>query len=131
MGYQNQYNNYYGGGYNYGQAGVPGQPGVAAAQAGQDHSQQQQQQGQQQHSGGWDAAAAAAYYQGPGWGDFYSRSTFPTSAVQPKYAESLLILGQPSTTAGPGANGSAGAAAGTGAAASTSPQNGQAPAAGH
>lgn len=65
MGYQNQYNNYYGGGYNYGQAGVPGQPGVAAAQAGQDHSQQP-------HSGGWDAAAAAAYNQGPGWGDFYS-----------------------------------------------------------
>lgn len=61
MGYPNQYNYY--GNYNYGQGGVPGQPGAGA------------QSPQEQQPGGWDQAAAAAYYQGQGWGDFYGRSS--------------------------------------------------------
>jgi nucleolysin TIA-1/TIAR len=53
-----QYNSYgYYGGYGYGQTGVPGQPG------------QTQPEGQQ-----WDAAAQQAYYQGGGWGNYYSES---------------------------------------------------------
>ncbi|TYJ58191.1 hypothetical protein B9479_001015 [Cryptococcus floricola] len=74
------YNNYYGG-YNYQQAGVPGQPGQAGlaappqggAPVPQVPGAAGQADGQISQQGAWDPAAAAAYYQAGGWGGYYAQ----------------------------------------------------------